>query len=477
MKKINILISYLFLMCVVLVGITTNLNAQENIEVSKETEAEIQKNRAAGIFDIPDDNLQKYVVDYVNGMNSSSWTVDNMPESELTALDDITLDASDGVKSLEGLDYYIANGSMDSLRYFSLETTEIQDISPILGAETLYDIEIYQGNVPNLDMFSNKSFPILEQFSIIDSGLNSIEGLSSADMPLLSEVNFDDNNLTSLKGLENKTTITRLEARNNQISDISALTNMTDLYDVRLTDNQIVDASSLANKDLYLIDLSNNHIEDFSWISTSDKGNLFELFIDGNAIHDYTFLAPYIGDLFGPSGRINIKLGDEKIVIDLGYLEELSTVPTTLDIILPDGTVNTVDLGIDVSTITDFGDYSFDTSYSFIFDDPSPSGFPSIDFNGTITVKFSYVAPIPLTPLDPSIPVTTPPVKPVDPTDPVNPSEPSIPVDSDKEDVKVEREVEGKKLIQTGKTDIVTILSILLIGLIAIKIRIQNKRV
>ncbi len=454
MKKRNVLIMVLLIFSIVILGVKTNVNAQGNVTLSKETEMEIEKNRAVGIFDLPDDELEQYFIDEVNRRTSASWTLNTMPESELQILDDIKIEGSKyNVKSLDGLDYYIQNGFLSKIKFFLVQDTQITDISPILNWPGLISISVENTPIGDVDL-SNAILPNLDGFMLKNTNTSDVKGLDK--LPVLSTLYIMENNLT----------------------DISFVKGL-DLLDLDLSGNKITDISPIAemnNTDFAALYLNDNLIEDFTPATEALKmiaNRPGEFTFFNNRISDYTFLMPYWNDI--ASGALHWALDDEQhIVVDLGYIEDLSEVPTTFDIILPDGTVETINLGIDVSSITDYKDYSFNTPYNI--DIPTPGGYSStFPIVGDITVNFSYVAPIPLTPLDPSIPISVDPADPDKPEDSINTSDSSNKEIIDNENNNKEESV-VKKLIQTGKENIVIIVSFIIL-LISLRIVILNKRV
>ncbi len=452
MKKRNILIMVLLIFSIVILGVKINVNAQENINISKEAKKEIEKNRAAGIFDLPDDELEQYFIDEVNSRTSASWTLNTMPESELQILTRIDIDGSKyNVKSLDGLDYYIQNGSLSKVVSFSIKSVQKVDINPILNWNGLEELSIFDSEIGDLD-FSKANLPNLTYLDSQNTNTSNVTGLDN--LPSLDVINLSKNNISNLNFL-NGMELFYLDVSENKITDVSSLNNTTytNLRDLYINDNMI--------KDLNVI----------SPLIATIASNSGEFNFYDNMIHDYTFLAPYINDLYS----LRWNLDDEQhIVIDLGYVEDLSEIPTTFDIILPDGTIETIDLDIDVSSIIDYKDYSFNTPYNI--DIPTPGGYSStFPIVGDITVNFSYVAPIPLTPLDPSIPITVDPTDPDKPEDNINTSDSSNKKTVDNKNNNKEESI-VKKLIQTGKENIVIIFSFIIL-LISFRIIILNKRV
>ncbi len=461
MKKRNILISYLFLMCVVVIGLKINLNAQENIEISKETEAEIQNNRAAGIFDLPDDVLEQELMDYAK----YSGALGTMPEDELLNIG--VIEIGDDVTSLEGMDYYIEKGLLDNTYYFQVESVNISDYSPIMNWNSLTELYLVGSHlVTNLDCFANTTFDNLEDFYIIDTGITDISGLATTSMPNIVNLDFRENQIESLEGLESLNP-KRIYAQNNQIESISSIDKMTNLNYLNLDKNKLTNLDGLENPSVARFSAKVNQINDISGIV--DSKNLKNVVLDENEIEDISPLAELpilesinlndnkIYDLsplknLGTSvSTFYIEANNQNITIDLGKFDDINNVPVEVKVILKDGTEVKVPYGLDVNDIVDYDDYSYTVSFN--------EDISRVYFNGNITVNFSYVQPIPLTPLDPSIPTTV---------DTVVPSKPTV---SNKETQKTE----GKKLIQTGTNKLVIILSILLVGLISLRLIILNK--
>ncbi len=438
MKKRNILLILLFLLGL----IPLNLSAQENKSYD---EQKIEYSRAAGLFDLPDDNLEKIIMDSVPYVGA----LGTMSEDELLKVDKIKVD--DTVSELDGLDYYIQKGLLDNVYRFDSTSTKVVDFSPIMNWSSLQEIWISNSPITNLNCFANTTFDDLGKISIEKTTLNDISGLSSSNMPNLYEVRLPENKLTNLNGLNNKKTIETVTVYMNEINDISGLANLPELKTLTINQNKLTNLDALENdSNLRYIYADENEIEDISGIKNSPylldvtffqnkisdisalEGHdyLTSVDISYNKVSDLSPLSKMSGDIYAPGQMIDMDLGD---------FDNLSKIPLEAFVIQADGTKVSIDYGLDINDIKDYKEYS----YSPISFDASVPGY--YDFNGEITVKFDYVAPTPLTPLDPSIPITIPPSKPVDPIDP------STPDNIDTVGNKNGKETKGKKLIQTGK--------------------------
>ncbi len=416
MKKRNFLISILFLLGFILIPL--NLSAQEN---NSYEEQKIKELRAAGIFDITDDTLQKTIVDAVNKDTGSTWDIDNMPEDELLKV--TSIETTFKVDTLDGLDYYIQKGLLNNLTTLRLESdnNSITDISPIAGLSSLENISIH-GNVKDISALSSSTG--LKYVLFPDNEITDISVLSN--MKELVSIDFTNNKISDISALKSLTKLDNVFIGGNNISDISALSNSINMVYLHVEDNQISDISAITNmSQLEEFSANNNLIVDISPLE--NKANLNVAYLSGNKIYDLSPLAS-VSMVIGDNQDVEIDLGD------FDDIEDIKLLPDEVSIFLKDGTEVKIPYGLDINDVVDYDDYSYTVPFN------QDAGF--VTFNGTITVVFSYVAPIPLTPLDPSIPVT------------VDPSDPTGPTTSDKVDVvdnKEEKETTGKKLIQTGK--------------------------
>ncbi len=420
MKKRNFLISSLVLLTFILMPL--NLNAQENKSYDQQ---KIEDSRAAGIFDLPDDNLQKAMVDFLNTETGSTWDVDNVPEAELSGLYYVS---ASNVATLDGLDYYISKGYLDNLTEFEIVGGSISDISPLAGWTAVTTLTIVDGTISDISTLSTMTG--LNDVNFINNQISDISSLES--IPNLYSINFDNNNISDISPLTSNDKLFKAILSNNNISDISPLSNNVNIHNLNINGNKVSDISAVANMtQMEEFHGNDNLIEDVSALANKPSMGLVE--IDNNKVYDLSPLST-VRDVTADNQNVEIDLGD------FDDIEDIKLLPNEISIFLKDGTEIKIPYGFDINDVVDYDDYSYTVSFN------QDIGYEK--FNGTITVTFSYLAPIPLTPLDPSIPITTPPVTPVDPTDPSNPLTP------DKVDVvdnKDKKETIGKKLIQTGK--------------------------
>ncbi len=447
MKKRNILISSLVLLGFILIPL--NLDAKENNSFEKQNTKE---SRAAGIFDVEDDKLQKAIVEQVNDATGSSWDLDNMPEDELLKITYIS--SGENIDTLGGLDYYIKKGLLSNVDDLSLysDGNNISDISPLEGWTSLEYLDV-SANINDISVLSSLSG--LKEISLKNGQISDISVLSN--MTQLKKIDLSNNQISDISPLESLTNLKTLSIKNNNISDISALSNSVNMEYLHVENNQISDISAVKDmsqlKEFYG---TNNLIEDVS--PMLNKPSLYSVYLEGNKIYD---LSPLESASF-------VMADDQNIEIDLGVfddIEDIKLLSGEVSIFLTDGTEVKIPYGLDINDIVGYDDYSYTVPFN---QDTS-----TVSFNGNITATFSYVAPIPLTPLDPSIPTS------VDPSDPITPTDPNNPIDagnpSNKNEIpKAENGV--KKLIQTGKKNVFTIASFIVL-LISLRIVILNKRV
>ncbi len=425
MKKRNFLISSLVLLGFVLMPL--NLNAQEN---NSYEEQKIKESRAAGIFDIADDTLEQTFMDAA-GYTGALGT---MPETELSKVSAI-YEYSGTVTTLDGLDYYISNGFLNSVSEIEIDGSSISDLSPLKGWTSVTDLTIIDSNITDISALSSMS-----SLGYLNLDNNQISDISSlGKLPNLYTIFLDNNNISDISPLGNTSGLVEISLENNNVSDISVLSNHTNLRSLNINNNQVSDISALTNlSNLEEFHGNDNLIEDVSPLANKPAMGLVE--INNNKVYDLSPLSTVRG-VMADNQNVEIDLGD------FDDIEDIKLLPNEISIFLKDGTEIKMPYGFDINDVVDYKDYS----YTITFNQDAGGE----KFNGTITVTFSYLAPIPLTPLDPSIPITVPPVTPTDPTDPSNPSTP------DKVDVvdnKDEKETIGKKLIQTGKENFFIIL-------------------
>lgn len=487
MKKRKVVISSLFLISILFIGFKLSLNAQENIEVSKDTQAEINKNRAAGIFDLPDDKLEQ------NLMDDARYTgaLGTMPEEKLLNISEINLD--DKITSLEGMDYYINKGLLTNVWFFYSGSYYIKDFSPVMNLNNVEEFYIvYNPHITNLDCFAKTSFPKLEELYLINTNVTDISGLSTAYMPYIRSLDFKDNKIKSLKGIENLN-IETLYVENNELEELTDFSKMTNLYQVSASGNGLTNLDGVQNSNIKNLNVVDNNITDIS--AVYNVPNLTALALEDNNVEDISVLEeiPSIQFLYlndnnvsdlsplekNKSNYMELELENQHLSIDLGDFDDVSEIPNDVTLYLVDGTEIEVPYGLDVNDINDYKDYSYSTTFSH-------TG-ANYTYSGDLTVNFTYskAAPKPLTPLDPSTPIT--PLTPVDPSNPItndsgdieDPDIPSGIIDSEKKDVvKSNKEVDNivKKLIQTGKDNILLIIYIIILA-ISLRVLILIKKV
>ncbi len=548
MKKKNILISYLFLVGVLIIGLNRSLKAEEmnnqSVDLNTQTSdvQSITENRAAGKFDLPDDVLEQYIMDAA-GYTGALGTMD---EAELSSLNSaFEFDVPVGVKTLEGLDEYISKGyfsnveilgigspvqRIDALENLSITEMWISDTkggiaqfpdmsnwtqlskikiidnsdsTPIdlslLNIGTMKNLTFLEinnsPNVINLDALGKS--PSLTDLTIEDvpvdtSAINSIGNIST-----LENLTIIDAGLTDISGILNLPNLVALDLSSNQITDISAPSNLPNLMYLYLNDNQISNISTLENlTKLDELDLSNNQISDISVLE--NLNDLSYVYLSSNKISDFRPLETQYAagtHIYGDSQSIDLNLGD---------FEDISEIPTEVILYWADGTETKIDYGFDPADITDFKEYSYG---SFSFDSGvTEAGRPL--FNGDITIRLSYVEPLPWDIVGPSIAIDTDgdglsdedentigtdinnkdtdgdgiddKTEVENGTDPLTPE--SKLVNDSKNEEKVKQDVnkkevaEGKKLIQTGRNlTIIAIISIILF-LIVLKCLTSNKK-
>ncbi len=446
MKKSNILISSLVLLGVILMPL--NLNAQENKSYE---EQKLEESRAGGKFDLADDTLEQAFMDAA-GYSGALGTMD---ESELSKVSDF-YEYSGTVTTLDGLDYYISNGSLNSVSSFEIDGSSISDISPLKGWTSVTELTIVDSNISDISVLSTMSS--LEYINFDNNQISDISSLGK--LPNLYNIFLDNNNISDISSLANATGLFYISLENNNISDISALSNTTHLRSLNINNNQVSDISALTNlSNLEEFHGNDNLIEDVSPLANKPSMGLVE--IDNNKVYDLSPLSTVRG-VMADNQNVEIDLGD------FDDIEDIKLLPTEISIFLKDGTEIKMPYGFDINDVVDYKDYS----YTITFNQDAGGE----KFNGTITVTFSYLAPIPLTPLDPSIPITVPPVTPIDPSDPsvnvpVDPSNPSTPDKIDVVDNKEEEQTIGKKLIQTGKENffIIVVVTVVISSILVFK--------
>ncbi len=519
-KRQRIILSTAFIVGMVLPISTLHFNAKEvnqNNAVTKfhiDTDtAKINANRAAGKFDLPDDALEQYIMDAA-GYTGALGTMD---ESELSSLNNAyEFDIPKGVTTLEGLDYYIAKGyfpnvetltiaspvqRLDALEGLSITTiwiidteggiaqfpdmsnwtqlskikiTDNPNTTPIdlnlLNIETMQSLKNLEidtsPNVINLDALGKS--PSLTDLTIegvpVDtSAINSIGNIST-----LENLTIIDAGLTDISGLLNLPNLVALDLSSNQITDISAPSNLPNLMYLYLNDNQISNISTLENlTKLDELDLSNNQISDISVLE--NLNDLSYLYLSSNKISDFRPLETQYAagtHIYGDNQSIEINLGE------FDDIENIKTLPTEASLYWADGTEIKVPYTFDINDVVNYQDYSYGP-FSF---DSGLTEYGRPLFFGDITITFSYVAPIPLTPIGPSNPIT-----------PLTPLEPATPVDNDSNSIDNTSKIGNKsdvtndndtlpELEETGLKITSFILSITAIALTSITLLFTNKK-
>ncbi len=446
MKKRNVLISSLVLLGLILMPL--NINAQENKSYE---EQKLEESRASGLFDITDDTLEQAFMDAAG----YSGALGTMPETELSKVSDF-YEYSGSVTTLDGLDYYISNGFLNSVSSFEIDGSSISDISPLKGWTSIAELTIVDSNISDISALSTMTS--LEYVNFDNNQISDISPLGNISN--LNILFLDDNNISDISSLGNSNGLIELSLENNNISDISVLSNHTNMRSLYINNNQVSDISALTNlSKLEEFHANDNLIEDVSPLANKPAMGLVE--IDNNKVYDLSPLSTVRG-VMADNQNVEIDLGD------FDDIEDIKLLPTEISIFLKDGTEIKMPYGFDINDVVDYKDYS----YTITFNQDAGGE----KFNGTITVTFSYLAPIPLTPLDPSIPITVPPVTPIDPSDPsvnvpVDPSNPSTPDKIDVVDNKEEEQTIGKKLIQTGKENffIIVVVTVVISSILVFK--------
>ncbi len=318
--------------------------------------AKINANRAAGKFDLPDDALEQTIMDAAK----YTGALGTMDESELLNVTMIVEASGTGIIStFEGMDYYISKGLFDNLTNIYITSGTINDISPL------------------------KNLPSIEDLTIYDTDLNNVDTVAS--FTTLKNLDLGFNQITTIPPLSTLVNLEFLSLSENDISDVTPLLsiNSSSIYEVNLNKNNISDVAPLSNLKSYIptLDLEENHIIDFSPLFSANASGM------------------------------DIRIGGQILNFNLGEFDDISKIPTEVSVYDFDGTEYKTDYGFNPADISDYKEYTYGPWY---YNMPSTS-----NLTGEVNVTFSYVAPIPLTPIGPS-----------DPIIPLTPLEPSIPIDN-----------------------------------------------
>ena len=154
---------------------------------------------------------------------------------------------------------------LNMLKNIRLYNTNVTDISPLKGKNTLVELKINgKGDrkltgINVLKGLTNLSFLKLDNFKLNEKDIEALSGLTN-----LQTLELNNNEISgNLNALKNLKKLTKLKLDNNQISNIDALSGLENLEYLSLDNNNIKDISALSKlKKLKEISLSDNHIED-----------------------------------------------------------------------------------------------------------------------------------------------------------------------------------------------------------------------
>jgi len=149
-----------------------------------------------------------------------------------------------------------------NLTHLTIGWNPISDISPISGLTNLTWLNIGGYEISDLSPLAglvNLTNLLLHNNQISD--ISPLAGLVNLEVLWLGDNQVSD--LTPLVGLVN---LTELSLHRNEISDISPLAGLMNLERLTLWGNEISDISPLEGLDLEWLDLTDNPVEDWSYI-------------------------------------------------------------------------------------------------------------------------------------------------------------------------------------------------------------------
>jgi Leucine-rich repeat (LRR) protein len=195
-----------------------------------------------------------------------------------------------------------AISKLKNLRTLGLMNVGLTDISFLNSNKNLEKIYLDYNDITDIKLFSN--FSHLNQLSLSYNPIKDISSLSKLASLGYLDVSFTDinsisdlpENLISLfiqnvdiKSFDEIGRLKKLKILNicgNKIDDISFLKNLSELEDLYAANNAITDIGALENKDLKIIHMTENEIEDFSVISgLNSPTELWMDFTDTDAVY------------------------------------------------------------------------------------------------------------------------------------------------------------------------------------------------
>lgn len=243
-----------------------------------------------------------------------------------------------------------ALGELRHLRILHLGNNDIKDLSPIIGFESLLELEINHNSIRDLspiakikslrklsarsNLIDNISpLSLLNELNYLDLNSNEIGNLEPiSNLTGLIELNLSNNSIKQLRGLEKLTRLKVLSLRynsiknthvlrklkglqclyldNNFIEDIEFLKELQQLEKLSLKQNKVNDISPLGSlKRLKYLQLSSNSISDLSPLREMKK--IINLSLSNNNVTSIRELIPLVkrgkSIGFNPSADINLE--------------------------------------------------------------------------------------------------------------------------------------------------------------------------
>jgi len=155
---------------------------------------------------IPDKALEAIVRRTINKPTGDIYTGDG---KNLTGI----FDNGEGVKSLEGLQYF------SNLKSIQLSQTSVTDLKPLEKMTQLEMLDLYKSNISDISI------------------LNGLKNLKS--------LNLMDNNITDITALSGLVNLETLLLDNNQIRDLKPIKNLKNLQTLSFSNNLITDITPL----------------------------------------------------------------------------------------------------------------------------------------------------------------------------------------------------------------------------------------
>ncbi|TMT02594.1 LPXTG cell wall anchor domain-containing protein [Apilactobacillus kunkeei] len=283
---------------------TTNINQIKDPTIKNIllTSVNSQENKGyQNASEITNDDLQKLTsINYTGNGSAKVLSLDNFNINILPNIQSISIGNVD-MSSVKDLSPFAQWNKLSSV---SLSNDKISsDQLSTLGkwsADDLTNLDLSNNNISNLSFLKNISIPNIQSIDVnhnqiadftpvvsqdwtkltdLNVGFNNIEDISpiaTVNWPSLQNLNVESNKISDISVIStaNWPNLQSLDADNNNISNINAFadTNWTNLKTISASGNKIQNVNALGGKsskfkNLDVFKVSNNSINDISWMS------------------------------------------------------------------------------------------------------------------------------------------------------------------------------------------------------------------